>query len=76
MISPVEILVLEDTTVLDDRAVLDDREVLDDDVIVELDTKVEDTVLEPVTDVTDPKVELLVPAVDNNDDVGRTTQDD
>ena len=65
MISPVEMLVLDDKVVLEETMVLEDTVVLDDDIVLEL-----------VVDVTDTGAELLVLDVDVEDDVGFAAHDD
>jgi hypothetical protein len=75
MISPVEALVLEDTTVLDDELVVE----LDDEVVSLIDdedNEDEGVVLELVVDSVDTGATLLVLDVDADDDVGCTAQDD
>jgi hypothetical protein len=81
VISPLEVLVLEDTTVLEDKVVLDDKLTVElDDEVVSLvddeDNEDEGVVLELVVDVVDTGAILLVLDVDADDDVGCTAQDD
>lgn len=86
VISPFEVLVLDDKVVLD-KIVLEDKVVLDDKLTVKLDDEVvslvddednedEGVVLELVVDVVDTGAILLVLGVDADDDVGCTAQDD
>lgn len=77
MVSPIEVLGLDDMTILEVATVLEDTVVLED-VAVLKDTVVldDDTVLELVTDVLDTGAELLMLDVDDEDDVGCTAQDD